>query len=189
MARDDTIKLLLATTQLDLNTDTLWLHTKVAGGRILERCQDVDPSVSAAALRCACDLATAEVLKEVQLSTLKADHPGVWELQTTRDVLGEILNLDGYGFVLQKRHNMSLPSCLTCQEDYIRITDLVWDPDARRRDAACVFACRFVMQEDSAWGLGPLRGLQKSSPNCKGHHGPAQRKCGLRSQKAGIFRR
>jgi len=66
-------------------------------GRILERCQDVDPSVSAAALRCACDLATAEVLKE---------------------------------------------------EDYIRITDLVWDPDARRRDAACVFACRFVMQED-----------------------------------------
>ena len=58
---------------------------------------------------------------------------------------------------------MSLPSCLlTCQEDYIRITDLVWDPDARRRDAACVFACRFVMQEDGTWGLGcPLRGLHK----------------------------
>ena len=61
------------------------------------------------------------------------------------------LNLDGSGFVL-KRHHMFVPCLLTCQEDYIRITDLVWDPDARRRDAACVFASRFVMQEDWAWG-------------------------------------
>ena len=30
----------------------------------MERCHDIDASVSAAALRCACDLAKAEVLKE-----------------------------------------------------------------------------------------------------------------------------
>lgn len=65
--------------------------------RILERCHDIDASVSAAALRCACDLAKAEVLKE---------------------------------------------------EDYGRITDLVWDPEALRRDAACVFVSRFILQED-----------------------------------------
>lgn len=98
---------------------------------------------------------------------------------------------------------MFVPCLLTCQEDYIRITDLVWDPDARRRDAACVFASRFVMQEDWAWGEAvfsaseawlPPRGFKKISilkivQNCEGHHGLAQRKCWLRSQKAGIFRR
>jgi len=29
------------------------------------------------------------------------------------------------------------------QEDYDRITDLVWDPEAPRRDAACVFVSGF----------------------------------------------
>ena len=34
------------------------------GPRVLSRCADVDPTVSAAALLCACALAKAEVLKE-----------------------------------------------------------------------------------------------------------------------------
>ena len=39
------------------------------------------------------------------------------------------------------------------QEDYARITDLVWDPEALRRDAACVFVSRFILQEDGQWYL------------------------------------
>jgi len=35
----------------------------------LERCHDIDASVSAAALRCACDLAKAEVLKEAGVNS------------------------------------------------------------------------------------------------------------------------
>ena len=34
------------------------------------------------------------------------------------------------------------------QDDYDRIIDLVWEPEAPRRDAACIFVSRFVLQEE-----------------------------------------
>ena len=83
---------------------------------------------------------------------------------------------------------------MTCQKDYLRITDLVWDPNAQRRDAACVFASRFVMQEDWALAIRHKRSFLRvkfgwffCGCKFKGHHGPAQRKCWLWSQKAGTF--
>jgi len=45
------------------------------------------------------------------------------------------------------------------KEDYGRITDLVWDPEAPRRDAACVFVSRFILQEDIVdWRNGTADG-------------------------------
>ena len=91
--------------------------------RVLARCQDVDGLAGAAALRAACALAQVEALEE-------ASRPAcAWR----------------FGRVLEVFKRFGQSEWL--EEDYDQLIDLVWDPEAARREAAWHFVDRFVLEE------------------------------------------